>query len=163
MVYPFSHQDLRESVYDELEAELSAVILQHALHKIKLLERDYDKILLKGSSSLVTKVTDRVFLAGLNGFFEDLIMDLRSDMDVGDLLDRVESILYKHAKYNHIKVEDAMKSLDDVESMIFAFTYKTEISRVRYENDTSPVIDMVRKGVLGSKTRYWEIPNPTYS
>lgn len=161
--YPFSHSDLRKSVYDELEPELSAVILQHALYKIKLLDRDYDKILFKGSSSLYQKITDKVFAAAVTGFFEDLIMDLRSDMDVGWLLDKIESVLYKHAKYNHIKVEEAMSLLGDVEAMIFTFTYKTEISRLKYETDTSPVIDMVRKGVLGSKTRYWEIPNPTYS
>jgi len=161
--YPFSHEDLRKEIYEELEAELSAIILQLALHKIKLLDRDYDQLINKAAHSLVHSVNDRIFLAGLSGFFEDLIMNLRGDMDVGELLDEVESTLYQHAKYSHITIRTSLSLLDKVEAMIFAYTYKIEISRVKYELDTSPIIDLVRKGVFGSKTRYWEIPNPTYS
>jgi hypothetical protein len=161
--YPFSHPDMRHSVYEELEAELSSVILQHALYKIKLLDRDYDKILNKGAHSLFRGIEDKVFKASISGFFEDLIMNLSSDLDTGELLDDIEKILYKHAKYGHVKIEEALKHLESVESMIFTFTYKTDISRLRYETETSPVIDLIRKGVFGSRTRYWEIPNPTYS
>jgi len=161
--YPFSHPEIRKPVYDELEPELSSVILQHALYKIKLLDRDYDKILFKGSNSLFQKIDDKVFKGAVNGFFEDLIINLSNDMDTGELLDKVEKALYKHAKYSHMTIEQSFKLLDEVEAMIFSFTYKTEISRLRYEAETSPVIDLVRKGVFGSKTRYWEIPNPTYS
>jgi len=161
--YPFSHEELRKDIYDELEPELSAIILQHALHKCKLLDRDYDSLINKGAHSLVRNVTDPVLKGALSGFFEDLIINHRSDLDVGELLDKVESILYKHAKYPCSSISESLRHLDEVEAMIFVFTYKTEMSRLKYETETSPIIDLVRKGVWGSKTRYWEIPNPTYS
>uniref|UniRef100_A0AAU7YB44 RNA-dependent RNA polymerase n=1 Tax=Exserohilum turcicum mitovirus 4 TaxID=3229028 RepID=A0AAU7YB44_9VIRU len=157
--YPFSKEDLRKEVYDELSGELAAVVLQLALHKIKLLNRDYDKLINKSVEGLYVGKIDSVTKAGITGFFEDLIISLRSDLDVMEEVDRVESILYRHAKYPNVSVESAMKVLDQVESMIHIFTYKTEISRVRYETEVSPVIELVRKGVLGSKTRYWEIPS----
>jgi len=161
--YPFSHESLRKEVYNELETELSAVVLQLALYKAKLLNRDYDSILEKGSQSLIRKKDDKTLNASITGFFEDVIINLRSDMDVLELLDRVESTLYLHAKIGNVDLVKALSILDEVEAMVFAFTYKTDISRVKYENDTSPVVDLIQRGVYGSKTRYWEIPNPSYS
>lgn len=92
-----------------------------------------------------------------------MIINLRSDLDVLELLDKVESTLYLHAKIGNVDLPSALRILEEVEGMIFVFTYKTEISRVKYEKDTSPVIDLIQRGVFGSKTRYWEIPNPSYS
>lgn len=157
--YPFSKEDLRKEVYDELSSELSAVVLQLALYKIKLLNKDYDKLINKSVEGLYCGQIDPVLKAGITGFFEDLIISLRSDLDIMEKLDDVEHVLYNHAKYQNVSIESALSILDEVESMIHLFTYKTEISRVRYEHDTSPVIDLIRKGVLGSKTRYWEIPS----
>jgi len=155
-LYPFSHEDLRRSVYDELETELSAIVLQQALHKIKLLNRDYDHLINQASSKLYSGINDKIFKASVSGFFEDLIINLNPNLDVLEELDRVESILYKHAKIGNVSLPKALKILDEVESMIFTFTYKVEISRQKYETEKSPIIDMIRKGVFGSKTRYWE-------
>jgi len=155
-IYPFSHESLRKEVYRELRPELSAVILQLALHKIKLLNRDYDSLLYKGSNSLFIGINDSIFKASVNGFFEDLIINLSPNFDVLDMLDKVENTLYLHAKIGNVSIPDALSLLDEVEVMIFKFTYKTDISRLRYESEKSPIIELLRKGVLGSKTKYWE-------
>jgi hypothetical protein len=38
------------------------------------------------------------------------------DFDTNDLVEEVESIAYKHAKYNHYPLLDAIKLLDTVEN-----------------------------------------------
>lgn len=76
------------------------------------------------------------------------------DLDLDDLVDEVENHLYLHAKSPKLSFEEAIDILDRVEGVIQRFTFNTEKSRRLFESDTSPVVDLLRKAVAGSKTRY---------
>lgn len=76
------------------------------------------------------------------------------DLDLDDLVDEVENILYTHAKSPKLSFEESLDILDRVEGVIQRFTFNTEKSRRLFESDTSPVVDLLRKAVGGSKTRY---------
>jgi hypothetical protein len=155
--YPFSGEPLRNEVFKDNAAEMTAVVLQLALHKAKLLLKDKTSLLQKGSRSMVHIVgpVDKIFLAGLEGWWEDNITNWE-DIDVDDLVDEVEDILYSHAKVPKMSFEDALSLLDKVEGVIFKFTFNTDKSRRLFETDTSPVVDLLRKTIAGSKTRYWD-------
>jgi len=69
--YPFSQEDSRKEVYDDYAPELVAVVLQLALHKSKLLLKDRDTLLKRGSRTLIKAPdlnSDKIILAGLMGW-----------------------------------------------------------------------------------------------
>jgi hypothetical protein len=161
--YPFSKEELRREIADELHAELSAIVLQHALYKAKILLKDYEALLENASSHLVRLIDHRapwpedekILKYQLSGFFQDIIEDWDKDTDILEFVESVEDALYEHAKYSNVTFEKALDWLDQTEAVIYKWTYKTETSRVKYETEKSVVIDMVRKSVWGSKTPYW--------
>lgn len=64
----FPKSDIRSEIVEELLPFLSATILQEALLKIKLLNRDYDHLLKIGSSALVKGSPSTLLEAQLHGF-----------------------------------------------------------------------------------------------
>lgn len=140
----FSGSDIRSEIVEELLPHLAATILQEALMKIKLLNRDYEHLLKIGALALVKGEAPRLLKSQLQGFFEDIIFNL-SDLDISDKVDDVEDILYKHAKYPNVTVEKALETLSMVESLIFKFTYKTELSRSKFDKESSPLLKLLRK------------------
>lgn len=160
--YPFSHEDVRKEVSDEMWPDLSATVLQSALYKGRLLLKDYESLVDTGAQTWLIGLTksDRVLRAGINGLFQDLIENWERDMDINELVDDVENALYRHAKYPVISYTEAERYLERVETMIFLYTYRTDISRLKFESEKSMVLDMVRKSQWGtSSTPYWRLTN----
>lgn len=142
--YPFSQRETREEFSEEYEPHLVAVILQEALAKVKTLVRTYESLVKTGAITLYKGKGTRVLEAQLQGFFLDLIFEFE-DLDIADFADEVEDQLYQHAKYPRYSIPQALATLDKVESLIFKFTFKTEMSRSRYEKDSSPILKLIRK------------------
>nr|WKR37713.1 putative RNA-dependent RNA polymerase [Leptosphaeria biglobosa mitovirus 10] len=154
----FSKPELRSEIVEELLPHLSAVVLQEALMKIRTLNRDYEHLVKSGALSLYKGKGSSLIEAQFTGFFMDLIFDL-SDLDISDKADEVEEILTSHAKYQHIPVEKALETLSMVESLIYKFTFKTELSRSKFEKDSSPILKLLRKSEGNILIPYWRIPN----
>jgi len=57
----------------------------------------------------------------------------------------IEDKLYFHAKSRRVTVDEALKILEDVEGQIFRFTFKTQVSRIKYDKVSSPVLEAIRK------------------
>jgi hypothetical protein len=144
LVYPFSREEDRREFSRDYEPHLAAVILQEALAKCKTLVQDYEDLVGKGASTMYVGKASKLFQAQIQGFMMDIIIDL-TDLDVSDRCDEVEDLLYKHAKYNHVSVSEALATLGQVEALIFKFTLKREISRVKFEKDSSPILTLMRK------------------
>nr|UJT32089.1 RNA-dependent RNA polymerase [Botrytis cinerea mitovirus 10] len=155
LAYPFSRQDDREEVSSEYEPHLVAVILQEALAKSKTLVRDYENLIKRGAVTVYKGQGTKLLQAQVSGFFEDLIIEF-SDLDVSDFCDEIESMLYRHAKYPKYSISEALSTLDRVENLIFRFTFKTEMSRSKYEQDSSPIIKMLRKSEGSIPIPYWQ-------
>lgn len=66
--YPFSKESDRNEFFNEIEPFLVDAILQEALSKMKLLCKDLDQLLVKGSSSLFRGQPSKLFKAQLAGF-----------------------------------------------------------------------------------------------
>lgn len=143
-VYPFSREGDRREFSRDYEPHLAAVILQESLAKCKTLVKDYEDLVGKGASSMYIGKASKLFQAQVQGFMMDIIIDL-SDLDVSDFCDEVEDLLYNHAKYNHVSVSEALATLGRVEALIYKFTLKREISRVKFEKDSSPILTLMRK------------------
>lgn len=86
----------------------------------------------------------KVLVAQMEGFITDLVLEF-SDLDVAEFVDDIEQKLYNHAKYQNVHISEALKVLDDLEALIFKFTFKTEISRSKYDKDSSPILTLLRK------------------
>lgn len=142
--YPFSKEKDRNEIYREIEPGLAAVILQESLSKIKLLASDYDRLLRKGGTQLVSGKPSGLLKAQLTGFFQDMIENV-SSMDPVVEASRIESLLYDHAKWQHISIPEALKALEDVDNMVFQYTFKTSVSRVKYVRESSEVLQALRK------------------
>lgn len=160
--YPFSKEEDRKEFYNEIEPHLSAVVLQEALHKAKLLAENMDDLVRKGSSTLVLSQSKKEKLpklldAQLQGFFLDNIISFK-DIDPWDLVDKVEDKLYRHAKYPLFSVKESLAVLDEVEKYIFKFTFAVEKpSHVKMEKDSSPVLSLLRKSQGNILIPYWTI------
>jgi hypothetical protein len=64
---------------------------------------------------LATLLNDRIFVSSVDGWVLDLLLN-GDDFDTNDLVEKVESIAYKHAKYNNYPMIDAIELLDSVEN-----------------------------------------------
>lgn len=159
--YPFSKESDRREFSSDYEGHLAAVILQEALSKVKTLARDYNNLTKAGALTLVKGKVPPLLESQLHGFFEDLIIDL-SKCDPYDLVDEIEDKLYRHAKYPIFSVSEALSELEKVNSLVFKFTFKTEISRIKYEKDSSPILTLFRKSEGNISIPYWEIPTLSY-
>jgi len=82
--------------------------------------------------------------AQFTGFFQDLIYAI-TDLDITDEADDVEDLLYRHAKFPCVDFKQALDLLGKVEALVFKFTFKAEISRSKYERESSPVLKLLRK------------------
>lgn len=142
--YPFSQQELREEFSEEYEPHIVAVILQESLAKAKTLVRTYESLVKTGAITLYKGKGSKILQSQFQGFFLDLLIEFEN-LDIADFADEVESQLYRHAKYPLYSVSQALSTLDKVESLIFKFTFKTEISRSKYEKDSSPLLKLIRK------------------
>jgi hypothetical protein len=60
-------------------------------------------------------LNNRILTSAIDGWVEDLLMD-GDDFDCNDLVEEVESVAYKHAKYSNYPLLDAVKLLDRVEN-----------------------------------------------
>lgn len=97
----------------------------------------------------------RVLKAQLDGFFQELAMGF-SSFDPGDFVDSVEDTLYLHAKARNVDYDKAEAILDKVDSEIFNYTFKSEMSRVNYHKITSPVLSAIRKSQGLVRIPYWQ-------
>lgn len=138
-----------------------ATVLQTALTKIKALEYEYDRLITTGALSLVVFPKSKslspelkIFKGQLEGFWEDNIVNWGVNVDPYDLYDKVYAITYKHAKYSHVTYPDAIKLLEEVEALIFKYTFKTQTSRMKFETEMSPALMLIRRSVGVSKLSY---------
>nr|WAK72403.1 MAG: RNA-dependent RNA polymerase [Nigrospora oryzae mitovirus 1] len=152
--YPFSKESDRNEFFNEIEPFLVDAILQEALSKMKLLCKDLDQLLVKGSSSLFRGQPSKLFKAQLAGFWQDLIIGF-SNYDYLSNAEDVEDKLYFHAKSRRVTVDEALKILEDVEGQVFKFTFKTQVSRIKYDKVTSPVLESIRKSQGLVPMSYW--------
>nr|BBG56023.1 RNA dependent RNA polymerase [Fusarium boothii mitovirus 1] len=159
--YPFSMESDRRDFSRDYEPHLAAVILQESLSKIKTLSRDYDHLIKTGALALFKGKASALLNSQFEGFFSDIIIDL-TKLDPYDKVDEIESILYRHAKTPSCSVGQALTILEEVNSLVFKFTFKTEISRVKYEKDSSPILQLLRKSEGRIPINYWQTPVLSY-
>lgn len=143
-VYPFSKEEDRAEFSRDYVSHISAVVLQEALAKAKLFASEFDSLINKGACTLYKGKASPLVEAQFQGFLQDLLIDL-SDFDPHELVDDIEELLYKHAKFNHIGLKEAVESLEKVNLEIFHFTLRTESSNSKYEKEGSPIIRLMRK------------------
>lgn len=142
--YPFSKESDRNEVFRELEPGLVDIILQEALAKSKKLSQDYDKLLKKGSSLLYLGKPTKLIAAQFEGFFQDMI-ECVSDLDPILLAEECEDLLYMHAKRRNVEVDESLRMLEKVDNTIFRYTFRLNLSRVKYVKDSSSVLQALRK------------------
>jgi hypothetical protein len=155
--YPLSRFKDRREFSWEYESHISAVVLQEALAKGKTLVRDYENLLRVGARAMFKGQGSKVLVAQMEGFITDLVLEF-SDLDVAEFVDDIEQKLYNHAKYQNVHISEALKVLDDLEALIFKFTFKTEISRSKYDKDSSPILTLLRKSEGKILIPYWNDP-----
>jgi hypothetical protein len=158
--YPYSHEDIRDEVFDEYESEFTAVILQKALKKATFLYENQDVLLRIGSMNLYfhpmsnslvrpkdedLPVKLRELFVRIEAFFNMLIEQDDARENPETLHDEVYDALYKHAKYPHImKINQALDLAEKVERMEFKYTLKQGEAPGRTILESSPMLSVMR-------------------
>jgi len=170
--YPYSKEDVRDEIFNEYRSEFSTVLLQKALSKATRLYEEQDRLLAQGArelyrgfhsdgykgqehlshASLEDMPSDlRILTARIENFFNHLIDQDNAKLNPETLHDEVYDTLYKHAKYNHVKFEDAMALYDKVESLEFKYTLQEPEKPGRTVLETTPIISVMRNMVNFNK------------
>jgi hypothetical protein len=152
--YPFSKESDRHEFFNELEPFLVDAILQESLSKMKILCKDLESLLVKGSSTLLKGQHSKILRSQLAGFWQDVLIGF-SNYDYLSNAEDIEDKLYFHAKSRRVTIDEALKILEDVEGQIFRFTFKTQVSRIKYDKVTSPVLEAIRKSQGLVPMSYW--------
>lgn len=142
--YPFSKISDRREFSKDYAPHIVAVILQETLVKAQRLVRDYESLVQKGAVSLYKGKGSSLCEAQVTGFLSDTVIGL-TDLDPSDIMDKTEDMLYRHSKSPCYDVHQALAQLSAVEALIYKFTFKVEISRSKYDKDSSPVLVLLRK------------------
>lgn len=180
--YPWSHQDARNEVYDEYESEFATVLLQTALKRATRLYEDQELLLnqvatkmmmygvycseLPGKSPETMDMTPeyRLLLTQLEAFYLELIGQDDSKVNPETLYDRIYRILYKHSTYNHVKVEEALALLEEVENLEFKYTLEEPTKPGKTVLETTPILTSMRQMTNFLKVRaIHNSPNFRYS
>jgi hypothetical protein len=166
--YPYSEEDTRDEIFGEYESEFSTVLLQTALKKITGLYENQDVRLRRGALNLVMGpfATDislpdyndmpkdlQLLLIQLENFFNHLIDQDNAKMNPETLHDEVYDLLYKHAKYNHVKFRDAMSLLERVERMEFLYSFDPPAQPGKTVIENTPILSVMRNMVNFTKVK----------
>jgi hypothetical protein len=169
--YPFSKEDLREEVFNEYKSEFSTVLIQKALKKASFLYENSDVLLAKGGLQLWNQPfavfggamhhptledmpSEMAVLAmSIENFFNELIGQDDAATTPESLHDEIYDIAYKHAKYNHVKFEDALVLLDRVEALEFLYTLELPAGPGKTILETTPIISIMRNMVNFAKVK----------
>lgn len=157
--YPWSHQDIREEVYDEYESEFATVLLQTALKKATRLYEDQDVLLNKASRQFLHGIwyngkevepsamprDYKLLLIQLENFYRSLIDQDNAKNNPETLHDKIYDVLYKHAKYNHVSVAQALELLEEVEALEFKYTLEPPVGPGKTLIESTPILTSMRQ------------------
>lgn len=158
--FKLSRDEDRQEWFDESEQLIVAGVLQDALYKIRLLSEQCSDLTRSWAKSLVSpSVNDEAFLAPIQGWLEDAIIDNRNSdvIDPFELEDRVESLLVYHAKTQMVTLEKAYKVLHEVEALWYVYKQPTKESQTAYNRFGTQFLKDMSKPFFMKGPQYWAV------
>jgi hypothetical protein len=89
----------------------------------------------------------RILTMQLENYFQMLIEQDDAAVTPETLHDKVYDIAYKQAKHTHVKFEDAIKLLEEVEALEFKYTLKAPEAPGKTVLETTPILSVMRNMV----------------
>lgn len=168
--YPFSKESQRDEIFKEYESEFSTVILQKALKIATALYENSDQYLASSAKRLYFPVLAdgeglrQISLSDMTSEYSILVMQIENfynmiiDQDDAKvtpefLHDKIYGVLYKHAKYNHVKLHEALDLLDEVVNLEFKFKLEEPAKPGKTVLETTPILSIMRNMVHFMKVK----------
>lgn len=175
----WSRQEVRDEVFDEYESELATVLLQSALVKARVLDENSELLVQQFAEHMtfrmlydddkeatVVPMEDlpsdyRLLLIQIESFANTMLaMDLPRN-DTNEIYDKIYQLNMRMAKYNNISFADAMKYLEDIESLEFKLSLKDVAAPGKTILESAPILGALRKmsPSVGRKVNYLKVAN----
>jgi hypothetical protein len=168
--YPFSKESSRDEIFKEYRSEFSTVILQKALKIASNLYENSDALLARSAKELYFPVfadgkgLQEIELSDMSPDYSILVMQIENfyNMVIGQddskvtpefLHDKIYDVLYKHAKYNHVKLEEALDLLDEVVNLEFKYKLEAPAKPGKTILETTPILSIMRNMVHFMKVK----------
>jgi hypothetical protein len=160
--YPFSKEEERDEIFDEYSSEMSTTLLDKAMDKARRLYEDQDVVVAQGAGQLYFAVYHetqgakpldlkdlpsevRLLYIQIENFFVNEVLNLEFAKENPEaLFEELETVLYKHAKFQNVTFAAALEYLNRAEALEFKMTLKEPVAPGKTVIETTPLLGILR-------------------